>query len=213
MKSFLALALLATPILAHAAPAKALFGTQRFTPAQNHHVTGPLVQLETQSGATLSFQQGAQFRINEDGTILLASGNLRIGPVANSPLTLTLPQGTVTVAPNTALTVTANAHNSTGRIYHGEVTSGRTTFSNGQGFVITPSGARGTFSPAAAQAPAFNTTEATTYPLIAYTQPQPETSPEQPATPPAAPQEEQPTTPPAPPTTPEDPTTPPAPTD
>lgn len=203
MKKLLALALLLTPTLAHAAPVKALFGTQRFSPQQNHRVTGPLVQLQTQGGATLSFQQGAQFKISEDGTITLASGNLRIGPVANTPINLALPQGNVTIAPNTALTITANATKSTGRIYHGEVTAEGTTFSQGQGFLITPSGARQTFTPAAAQAPTIHAAEATTYPLIAYTQnqstppaPQPEEEQEEePATQPQPPAEE-PTTPP-----------------
>ncbi len=186
MKPLLALAMLFLPVLAHAAPARALFGTQRFAPATNHQVTGPLVQLQTTGGATLSFQQGAQFKVDDDGTISLTSGNLRIGPVASTPLTLKLPQGVVTVAPNTALTITAQATKTTGRIYQGEATTQGTTFSNGQGFVLTPSGARGTFTPNAAQTPAPSpVTEATPATHLAFNrpatpEPQPEpTQPEQ----------------------------------
>ncbi len=152
---FLLTALLLIPDMSHAQAVTALFGTQRFAPAHNHLVTGPLVQLQTNSGATLSFQQGAQFRVEENGDITLASGNLRIGPVAQGPINLTLPQGPITVTPNTALTVTADDTKSTGRIYHGEIIASGQTFTQGQGFVYAPSGPRGTFSPAAAQAPAY----------------------------------------------------------
>ena len=157
MKKLIFLALLALPLSTYAMPAMPLFGTQKFTPNTNHTVTGPLVQLQTATGSVLSFQQGARFKIDDTGTITLNSGNLRIGPVGNAPLTLNLPQGPVTVAPQTALTVTVQNNQTTGRIYQGNLEADGRTFSTGQGFMLNSSGAHGTFTPAPAQTPSpFN---------------------------------------------------------
>lgn len=155
MRNLLTLALLTLPLAApNALPAFPLFGTQRFTPNTAHTVTGPLVQLQTPGGSILSFQQGSQFKIDDTGTVTLTSGNLRVGPVGTTPLTLNLPQGPVTIAPLTALTVTVNGTQTTGRIYQGNLETEGRTFTTGQGFLLNASGAHGTFTPAPAQAPA-----------------------------------------------------------
>lgn len=154
MKYLAALTFLLIPT-ANAATVTPLFGTQNFTPDTLHTVTGPLVQLQTEGGTTLSFQQGARFPISTAGTVTLHEGNLRVGPAGTTPLQLNLPQGPITVAPLTALTVTAQPTQTSGRIYQGNLTANDRTFTTGEGFLLTPSGAHGTFTPAPAQAPAL----------------------------------------------------------
>lgn len=202
MKRLLTLLLL-TATTAHATPVKTLFGTQRFTPNNAHTVTGPLVQFQTPDGTTLSFQQGARFTIADNGTVTLTSGNLRVGPAGDQPLTVNLPQGPITVDPLTALTITADNTQSTGRVYHGNMRAEDRTFTTGEGFVIKPSGARGTFTPAPAQTPtplsvepAAGPTQSQTPPLNQQPSyqppattaqlPQQPSQPEDPATPPVS---------------------------
>ncbi|TKW60441.1 MAG: hypothetical protein DI628_05905 [Blastochloris viridis] len=132
---------------------KVAFGEADLTPEVPQHVTGPLVQLQSAGGTTLSFQQGSRFVIGKGNRITLLSGNMRVGPAGGDMLLLTLPQGPATVAPLTALTITASAAQASGKVYQGQITVSDKTFNTGQGFVLTRNGAESTFSPAPAEAP------------------------------------------------------------
>lgn len=152
MRTLLALAFLLLPTLA-LAEYKIAFGEGSTQSETEQTVTGPLLQLQSPGGTLVSFQKGARFRVGADNRITLLSGNLRIGPAGGDMLLLTLPQGNATVAPLTALTVTANGAQASGKVYQGQLTVADKSFQSGQGFVLTSNGAQPTFSPAPAQAP------------------------------------------------------------
>ncbi len=160
---------------------KVAFGDADLTPEVPHHVTGPLLQLQSAGGTTLSFQHGSHFVIGKGNRITLLSGNMRVGPAGGDMLLLTLPQGPATVAPFTALTITASAAQASGKVYQGQITVSDKTFNTGQGFVLTRSGAEATFSPAPAEAPQ-PTTVATKQPTPQTEEPETET-PQEPETP------------------------------
>lgn len=159
MKPLLTIFALLTATTAYADMPTILFGQNNLssplTPNQPLTVAGPLVQLQMADGTILSLQQGSHFRLDSTGAVTFLSGNLRLGPSGNLPLPITLPTGPATIAPLTALTLTANNTETTGRIYHGSATLQGRIFSNGEGFRLTPSGPHGTFTPAPAQSPAY----------------------------------------------------------
>ncbi len=193
MKNLLALLCCLLPSLALATTGangyKVTFGESDLTPEMPHHVTGPLLQVQSAGGTTLSFQQGSRFIITNDNGITLLSGNLRVGPAGGDMLLLTLPQGAATIAPLTALTITASAAQASGKVYQGQLVVSDKTFNTGQGFVLTRSGAQTTFTPAPAEAPQPTTVAAQ------QTQATPESPSEEPTPPAPQPEAEQPQTP------------------
>ncbi len=160
------------------------FGEADLTPNTPVTVHGPLLQLQTGGGTTLSFQQGSRFLIAPGGRITLLSGNLRVGPAGGDTLALTLPQGPATIAPLTALTITAGPLQSSGKVYQGSVAFPTQTFQSGQGFTLTAQGPAATFTPAPAQTPQPqpslpNTPEQQTSEPTPNSQPEPSPAPPQ----------------------------------
>ncbi|PZP39910.1 MAG: hypothetical protein DI585_02570 [Pseudomonas fluorescens] len=141
---------------AEASPLSHIFGKEQPAVGTPLQVEGPLLQVQTEGGTTLSFQHGSSFEVKDDGAVDLKKGNLRVGPAGGDTLKLALPNGEAEIEPLSAVTITVDKGKASGRVYQGSMNVMGRTFTSGEGFEVTAKGAHATFTPQPAQAPALN---------------------------------------------------------
>lgn len=131
-----ALLLSASAIALSALPAKAnevLFsntGRNRVEPGERIATGGGVLQVRLDSGATVSFVEEADFRLNPDGTIELYAGSVTVAGAGSGTTVVRMPQGVegrVTGAGNAAVFTADEEGESNGHVLTGQISLVRGT--------------------------------------------------------------------------------------